>query len=127
MSDFKHARFGPKEPPPEIPGRGTDPSLELLVHKIVGLESRIGDRVGLLLEDFKKELRLELHNEIRQLVPNGDVESHRKAHESMIASANRWAHFRYVIFEHVAKAAALGTTIYVALAIWEHFKRGVAG
>lgn len=125
MSDFKPTRLGPQDPPPETPWDGSRASMDLLVHKIVGLESRIGDRVGVLLEDFKKELRLELHEEIRLLVPNGDVEGHRKAHESMIAAADRWQRFRYSMFEHVAKTIGLAIVLFIAVAVWDAVKKGL--
>lgn len=99
--------------------------VEIVLHKLNGMESRIGDRVGLLLEDFRKEIRLELHQEIRNLVPGGDIEGHRKSHESMIESATRWQQFRFGMFEHIAKTVGLAIVVFVAVAVWDSFKKRV--
>lgn len=107
------------------PGRRHgDQLLEMLLHKVTGMESRIGDRFALELDSFKKDIRLELQEELKRLVPDGDIEKHRRQHEEENQSSARWANFRFALFEHLAKAGAIGIAVYIGMAVWDYFKRG---
>lgn len=126
MSDFPPTRFNSDESEPQFERRrSTDAAIELLMHRVADMETRISERVSLLLEDFKKEIRKELHAEIKNLVPNGDIEAHRRTHECMIESANRWQRFRFSLFEHIAKMVGVALVVFISAAIWDALKRGV--
>lgn len=135
MSDFRNTKVSDGfDDPDDILAqphgrRASGPLMEMLVHKVVGMESRIGDRIGLMFSEMKQELKNELKAELREefklVVPNGDIEGHRKAHEDMIKSASRWENFRYAIFEHIAKYVGLAVLIYVCLTLFDNFKAGL--
>lgn len=126
MSDFSPTQFDQDKLEPQFERRrSTDAAIELLIRRVADIETHINEHISLLLENFKKEIRKELHDEIKNLVPNGDIEAHRRIHEYMIESANRWQRFRFSLFEHIAKMVGVAIVVFISAAVWDAIKRWV--
>ena len=67
----------------------------------------------------------ELNKLIRSAFPDGDPAGHRRAHEAGIRSAERWTKIKLSVMEKVITGGVWGLVVFLALAAWEHFKRGV--
>lgn len=124
--DFKPTHFG-IDRPPEVPESAfyITQIKEMLQHRFSSMETSLNSHIKDQFQQMKEDLREELKYDIKALVPDGDIERHRRDHEEENNSKKRWANFRFGLFEHVVKAGALGFAIYMALAIWDYFKRGV--
>ena len=77
------------------------------------------------MRQFIKAEMAELSKLIRSAFPDGDPDGHRRAHEQEIASAKRWTAIKVSVMEKVVTGGVWGLISFLALAAWEHFKRGV--
>ena len=126
MDDFRLTESGPDKPMPEFDRRrAADPLVEMLLHKVGGMEARITQLFTERIDELRKELRQELHNELKNLVPDGDVAGHKLAHEIMIKNATRWEGFKYSVLEHITKTVMLAFLIYLGVSMFEYFRRSL--
>lgn len=76
------------------------------------------------MREFIKAEMAELSKLIRSAFPDGDPDGHRRAHEEEIASAKRWTAMKVAVMEKVVTGGVWGLISFLALAAYEHFKRG---
>lgn len=67
----------------------------------------------------------ELTSLIKSAVPNGDIEGHRKAHESLIKTATRWEDFQFKLFTGIVEKGGWAVVLGVAYAVWSWIKEQV--
>lgn len=77
------------------------------------------------MRDFLREEFAKLNALIRSGYPDGDPVGHRLAHEEDIRSAKRWSALKASVMEKVVTGGVWGLIAFMAMAAWEHFKRGV--
>lgn len=125
MTDkFEPTRMGDFDSPydPDLLSRpGEDFQAERRDHRLRAMEDRIKKHI----DDRVNELRMEVREDIKALVPDGDVAGHKAAHVSMINSAKRWDQFKFDVLKHVVQFGSVMLAGYLGMVLWDAFKRGV--
>lgn len=68
----------------------------------------------------------EIHTMFSEAFPEGDVESHRRAHEKWIKKAEADEQFWLKLKQHVVNWAVVAVIGWIGIALWAAFLRGPA-
>ena len=67
----------------------------------------------------------QMHKMFSDAFPDGDPHGHRMYHERSIKTADQWSKFKMGLVDKLAAGGAWAILGFVALALWDYFKREV--
>ncbi len=69
-----------------------------------------------------KEFKEEIKTDLKSAFPDGDLDSHRRAHEEFIETAKDWKKTKQAVIEKVISTGVWSAVALLAVVLWNNFK-----